>query len=287
MSELPPLVAKAAEGLLEAIQARQTAEDSQAFVRARAREVVLADRLHGALVEAAFAHRAGDFEALHPRDRLGRWMEKLDSSLHSAVIAANRRKGKVGRSYGKKLIQDIRNQEAGRELATAFASMDVLQTKVSLKEPKGKNFTDDQVVSVSGIGLARYRHPSRVNPDKHVVERVVTRRPGEPRTVTSMHTAFELSPYDGPTGQASLPPSRAQVAKQAKERQKLEGDFARRASRMSPEEYASKAKRLRDLGGEPPGRMPMLRESKIRALVASGMAESRAQAREVLLDLGE
>jgi hypothetical protein len=123
MAELPPGVIREARRLQEAVRERREAHarhDAEAYARATAREEALAGWLLEALEEAAVAHRAGDFEGLHPRDRLGRFMEKLDSELHAALLRASRVR------TGRRLARDdrrlerraLRAQRHGRELAS-------------------------------------------------------------------------------------------------------------------------------------------------------------------------
>ncbi len=83
-SEVEPLLVR----LEEAVAARETATGS-AQVVARAREDAVAKQL----VEAVAMHRAGTFEPLHPRDRVGRFMEKLDVGMKGSV-------GRMARSMG-------------------------------------------------------------------------------------------------------------------------------------------------------------------------------------------
>jgi hypothetical protein len=100
MSDLPVQIATVADRLKEAIELREAADTSTDVVRLRARENHLTATLHRALNEAAVAHRAGDFAALHPRDRIGRFMQKLDSSVHRRVVGfarAQQAKSKAAR----------------------------------------------------------------------------------------------------------------------------------------------------------------------------------------------
>ena len=115
---LPVSVERAALRLQEAIDRRDGASSNRDLVAARAGADVRADQLLQALVEAAESigpflaagggsavmygtvaaldrvarHRAGDFEGLHPRDRLGKFMAKLDASLRHAVGGAHQRR---------------------------------------------------------------------------------------------------------------------------------------------------------------------------------------------------
>jgi predicted RNA-binding Zn-ribbon protein involved in translation (DUF1610 family) len=84
---LPPRVERAALHLQEALDAREAALRGSPLVTARAVVDVRAGQLLGALVEAAATYHVGSFEGLHPRDRLGRFMEKLSEQVRHAVAA--------------------------------------------------------------------------------------------------------------------------------------------------------------------------------------------------------
>jgi hypothetical protein len=140
-------------------------------------------------------------------DALGQLIQGLPDGTNLEYGDLSIRKNDVGNvtvhgKDGKKLGEGYHGP--GEENAKAAARQALAAERVANK--REKSFKAGDIVAVSGLGLARYVGPAgKAKPDNHLVERMVARPGGKSRKITSSHTAYELTPFDGdPSGAGSL-----------------------------------------------------------------------------------